>query len=48
MAIGTVVQVEDQDDGGGLMRIRVARRSVALARDAAAKLFVVAADAGTA
>ena len=48
LAIGTVVQVEDQDDGGGLMRIRVARRSVALARDAAAKLFVVAADAGTA
>jgi len=47
LAIGTVVQVEDQDDGGGLMRIRVARRSVALARDAAAKLFVVA-DAGTA
>ncbi|MFM8283870.1 MAG: metal-dependent transcriptional regulator, partial [Planctomycetaceae bacterium] len=42
LAIGTVVQVEDQDDGGGLMRIRVARRSVALARDAAAKLFVVA------
>ncbi|MBM3955487.1 MAG: metal-dependent transcriptional regulator [Planctomycetota bacterium] len=41
LAIGTVGEVEHQADGGGLMRIRVPRGSVALARDAAAKLFVV-------
>ncbi len=41
LAIGTVGHVERHDDGGGLMLIRVARRSVALAREAAAKLHVV-------
>ena len=41
LAIGTTGHVERNPDGAGLMRIRVSRRPIALALDAAEKVLVV-------
>ncbi|MFM8378496.1 MAG: metal-dependent transcriptional regulator [Planctomycetia bacterium] len=41
LALGTTGQVEKNPDGAGLMRIRVSRKPLSLALDAAGKLLVV-------
>ena len=40
LALGTVGQVERNPDGAGLMRIRLARKSISLALEAAGKIVV--------